>query len=283
MRSHLPASGGGPQEIRSAFAVLPPRVGARVGKQYFDSHLPVISQQAQSVGLLWNVIRDMDCLLRSPETMSLLPYYEENYKWKFMNDAHSESTHASGNMDDSKDRLPVLHMNEQDKPPKFCFQLIRHLVLNTSPRLMEASAGDLGAIPSTSADGITRHNLEIIEELLWSERKTRLEVDWWRLERLETLFIDIRSYGCSFVNSIDADGLYEMAEPLKGKQASQASCLGRAQILPAISWRRAPEYRGRRDGENGFVWGPEGSLHRWSQLVAGRSGRGQAGREAGVC
>ncbi|KAK3341425.1 hypothetical protein B0T25DRAFT_573807 [Lasiosphaeria hispida] len=148
--------------------------------------------------------------------MSLLPYYEENYKWKFMNDAHSESTHASGNMDDSKDRLPVLHMNEQDKPPKFCFQLIRHLVLNTSPRLMEASAGDLGAIPSTSADGITRHNLEIIEELLWSERKTRLEVDWWRLERLETLFIDIRSYGCSFVNSIDADGLYEMAEPLKG-------------------------------------------------------------------
>ncbi|KAK0731477.1 hypothetical protein B0H67DRAFT_74916 [Lasiosphaeris hirsuta] len=199
------------------FEALSPFYHRELVREWASNTLIVVAQQARWVESLLANIKDTDCLLRSPETMCLLPYEEERYTRTPTDDTHSHSTNASDDVDAGKDRLPVLSTIEQNETSKFCFQLIRHLMLNTSPRLMGARAEEFGALPSTPATGITRRNVQMIEELLWSERKTWLELDWGRLERLETLFIDVRNYGSGIVEGVDADDLYEMAESLSGK------------------------------------------------------------------
>ena len=165
--------------------------------------LTVISQLRPSLGLPSGpeVTSRLEGMLRHPNAVSLLPYEDDNgcHSWK--------------------DRLPTLAPAEPAVSADFCYKYIRHLVINTDPRLMRKIAEEVGLMPlSGSAGPAVRQNLELIEAQLRWERVAYLNVEWHKLERLESLFLDLRSYSCPHTDCLGVDDVLRLAYSLAGKK-----------------------------------------------------------------
>ncbi|KAL2132301.1 hypothetical protein VTI74DRAFT_3964 [Chaetomium olivicolor] len=93
-----------------------------------------------------------------------------------------------------KVRLPPLAGGGDDEGGRvYLFQRVRHLVVNAVPKLVELEEYELGWLPSRWGVEASR-NLVRLEHRLTYERKANFLLRWHAMERLESLFLDLRAY-----------------------------------------------------------------------------------------
>ncbi|KXX81881.1 hypothetical protein MMYC01_202338 [Madurella mycetomatis] len=172
-------------------------------------------------------------LLREPRSLGLLPFVDD-FSLDEVGDGEMVGPAVAGKPRNvtvcatdgrEKDTLPPVRCFTSapsyergeggKKEPKHLFQRIRHLVLNTVPALAVSEPWDVGTLPAATSHTLFP-NMEMVRERLCFERKANFCLRWKALERLESLFLDLR--GLSFLHKpfLDLDEVGELALSLQG-------------------------------------------------------------------
>lgn len=161
-----------------------------------------------------------------------------------------------------KDSLPGGERSEGGAP-RYLYQRLRHLVVNTVPALAGVQADDLGTVPSVWLPAASR-NLVYLAERLDYERRANLLMRWDALESLETLFLDLRGYSMPETRFLYFGDVVRLAQGLAGKRLKLLVIAG------LRSWRDYPgtEPLGIDEVEGG-VWDPEDRV--WVNASGGRA------------
>jgi hypothetical protein len=142
------------------------------------------------------------------------------------------------------------------------FQRVRHLVVNCVPELAETEAVDLGTPPSTWGPVVGR-NMAWLGERLEYERRANWRVRWDAMERLESLFLDLRGYMVTEPKFLDVQDVLHLARSLKGKGLK---------LLVIAGLRSGARYYGpdplRIEDVEGGVWDAQGRM--WASRKRGR-------------
>lgn len=162
--------------------------------------------------------------------------------------------------------------DEGNGAPRYLYQRLRHLVVNTVPALTRLEATDLGMAPSTwNADASS--NLVHLEERLEYERRANLLLRWDAMEQLESLFLDLRGYSMPTGRYLFDEDILDLATSLAGKG------LGLLVVAGLRSWTRycGPEPLHLDEVEGGTwkaewgVWVDEnrgGRINWWRSFIA---------------
>ncbi|KAK0633069.1 hypothetical protein B0T14DRAFT_52452 [Immersiella caudata] len=141
---------------------------------------------------------DCDRMLRCQEMRSLLPYEDDRYYRHKAERNRKQDTveEASDNPDeDGKDLIPLAEPLEAGETPDAYYRHIRHLMLCTPLDVWRLRLTDIVTMPiSGSMMPSVQRARNDIEASLISERTDCFYLDWERLEKLESLFLDLRGY-----------------------------------------------------------------------------------------
>lgn len=186
----------------------------------------VVSQRFESLGPLWReipreVVEGM-LLLREEDAVGLLPFEDDLCETGTGAIAASSERGVFWVDGREKETLPRLSRagtragdGEDKSGPSYLFQRIRHLVVNTVPALAEVEVFELGMLPSTWGAEVSR-NLVYLEARLEYERKANLRLRWDALERLESLFLDLRGYSLPTAKYLFDEDVLRLAWSLSG-------------------------------------------------------------------
>ncbi|KAL2017705.1 hypothetical protein VTK56DRAFT_1730 [Thermocarpiscus australiensis] len=260
---------------------LPPFYRRELVREWAGKSVVVVAQRLTPVGPLWvrlpkEVLEEL-VILREVENVGLLPF-EDDFEEVELDlrgvdgdgdvggGGEAKGRRQRGGLVCSvdgreKDRLPSLGGggclpegdDDQDggDGPRYLFQHVRHLVLNTVPQLAELGACDVGTMPS-----VWRHdsilNLVRLEDRLVFERKANLLLRWNALERLESLFLDLRGYSHPKKRYLCDEDVVDIATSLWGKGLKLLVVAG----LRSWSWYPGPEPLGIEEVQAG-TWDPE--------------------------
>ena len=124
-------------------------------------------------------------------------------------------------------------------------------MVNSVPALAGVEADDFGTMPTVWQPPVSR-NLLLLGERLEYERRANLLMRWGALERLETLFLDLRGYTMPNNRFLYFEDVLELALALEGQGLQLLVIAG------LRSWRAypGPEPLGIDEVEGG-VWSPE--------------------------
>lgn len=175
-------------------------------------------------------------ILREEGAVRLLPYEDDLRECFDAGGGGGEEEVAVYSVDGrEKDALPKIGSGYggDDGGPRYLFQRLRHLVVNSVPALADVEATELGMLPSTWGPGVTR-NLACLAERLEYERRAHLLLRWNALERLETLCLDLRGYSLSEDRYLHDEDVVSLARSLSGKSL-------RLLVIAGLrSWGRYP-------------------------------------------
>jgi hypothetical protein len=96
------------------------------------------------------------------------------------------------------------------------FQRVRALVVNCVPALADIEVVDLG-MPPTMWGPVVGRNMVLLGERLEYERRANWRVRWDAMERLESLFLDLRGYMMTGNKFLNHEDVLHLARSLKGK------------------------------------------------------------------
>jgi hypothetical protein len=226
-------------------------------KRWLDSSVVVVSQElcdedpCMGVGPLWRgrwEVGEVErmVILREKKkgvAMGLLPFEDDDVAEEegideivFSVDGGEKEVLPGSSDGDGGDR-------------EYLFRRVRHLVVNTVPALAEVDASDLAMSPSTWTTEASQ-NLVALTERLEYERRANLLLRWDALERLESLFLDLRGYslprGARFLYEHD---VARLAASLAGKRLALLVVAG----LQSWYAYRGPDVLGIEEVEAG-VW-----------------------------
>ncbi|KAK3310613.1 uncharacterized protein B0T15DRAFT_43704 [Chaetomium strumarium] len=232
-------TGGGGGGGGNGGLCLPAYYRRELIKQWLGKSLVVISQdldEHDAVGPLWRGMEKGEVermvILREREAMGLVPFEDDDIVI-----AVKENKGEGGGGVKVKKRVLSVDGREKEKLPaltttsmeggapssgkgggggEYLFQLVRHLVVNTVPALAEVEAFDLGMSPSTWTAQAAR-NIVALTERLEYERRANLLLRWDALERLESLFLDLRGYSLLRARFLYDDDVARLAASLAGK------------------------------------------------------------------
>lgn len=173
----------------------------------------VASQRAGLVGPLWvrmeREVVDGLVLLREEEIVRLLAFGDDSGGMK------GDGGRVFGVDGLEKEGLPAVRGEESDGAPRYLFQRLRHLVVNTVPELTQLEAHHFGSLPRSWGPEVAQ-NLELIEERLEYERRANLLMRWRAMDRLESLCLDLRGYTYPGMRYLAEEDVLEIAHALFG-------------------------------------------------------------------
>ncbi|GAB1310872.1 F-box domain-containing protein [Madurella fahalii] len=197
----------------------------------------VVGQELSHVGRLWRAMPREEVeellILRERRNLGLLPFVDDYF---LDGPVDGEVVHPAGpgelrnvtvcSIDGrEKDVLPQVgtsssslsHVRgeEGEEEPKYLFQRIRHLVLNTVPGLAQLEPWDAGVMSPTRPINQV-HNLETVRDRIRFERKANFCLRWKALERLESLFLDLRGLTYLHKEYLSLQEVGELALSLQG-------------------------------------------------------------------
>ncbi|KAK4235517.1 hypothetical protein C8A03DRAFT_36628 [Achaetomium macrosporum] len=233
---------------------LPAYYRRELAKAWVGKSVLVISQglNEHAFGPLWRGMTKEEVqgmvILRESEAMGLVP---------FEDDVIVEGKRVLSVDGREKEMLPPL---EGACDGEYLFQRVRHLVVNTVPALAEVEAFDLGMSPSTWTAQASR-NIVALAERLEYERRANLLLRWDALERLESLFLDLRGYSLPDMRFLYDEDVARLALSLAGMR------LGLLVVAGLRSWYhyRGPDVLGIEEVEGG-TWDADSEMF----LDAGR-------------
>lgn len=143
---------------------------------------------------------------------------EREEEWEERRDRRTERVRICGVDGFEKERLPPLEGEGEDCEygPRYLFQRLRHLVVNSVPDLVGLRPYELGSPSNTRWPGV-HVDIAQLEERLDYERRANLLLRWQALEQLESLFLDLRGYSCPDTRYLDEEDVIDLACSLRGK------------------------------------------------------------------
>jgi hypothetical protein len=205
-------------------------------REWAGRSVVVVGQKQSRVGPLWveldrEVVEGM-LLLREEGMVMLLPF-EDDFTGPWCGGDKGRVYGIDGR---EKDVLPGVDGDGgKEVGPEYLFQRLRHLVVNTVPKLAEEEVYDFGMMPSTW-NLKSRHNLRMLQERLEYERRANLLLRWDAMERLETLCLDLRGYNYPGMRYLFEEDVTDIARSLWGKNLALLVVAG------TRSWRRYPGF-----------------------------------------
>lgn len=189
-----------------------------VVKAWSGNTLIEFSQTIGNVGSLHDpevMDRMLDTfLIRDPDAVRMLPFPDRYVRACSMAYLQPAMGVPPPEVKEEKEKDEEEEDEEENVArPTFLYERMRHLMLNTNPRLWDQSPVEYG-IPA-SFEPIPEGVLSAIRRRVAEEEFAHLFLDWEEMPRLETLFLDVRK----FTRHNIGDGvILRAAEALAGKE-----------------------------------------------------------------
>jgi hypothetical protein len=249
--------------------LLPAPLQREVVRRWAGGSAVVVSQRAApaAVGPLGVVRLEREAvegmlLLREEGVVRLCPFEDDYWGWEGgvfgVDGGRKDGLPGGGDNEEGDDRE-----GEGGGGPRYLYQRLRHLVVNSVPALAEVEAEDLGTVPAVWQPRASM-NLLLLAERLEYERRATLLMRWEALERLETLFLDLRGYNLPNNRFLHFEDVVELARRLEGQGLELLVIAG------LRSWRAypGPDPLGIDEVEGG-VWYPDDGV--WVSETADRA------------
>ncbi|KAK4132259.1 hypothetical protein BT67DRAFT_443850 [Trichocladium antarcticum] len=231
------------RDPRAELCGLPEGLGRELAREWAGSSVFVASQRGGTVGPRWVGMAREEAqaavLLREEAAARVLPFADD--------DCCLGRVFGVDGVE--KEALP--RVGGEDAGPRYLFQRLAHLVVNTVPEVASAEVCEVGMLPSAWGP-VVLWNLEILGERLEYERRANLFLRWDAMERLETLSLDLRGFNYPVMRYLREEDVVDIARSLWGMNLAVLVVAG------LRSWLQYPGFEALETGEvETGTWAPE--------------------------